>query len=96
MNPYGQMQPCLSVRHIAFDLADGTITDGLAVLRQRLSFLKAPENSVCDSCSQRIICNACPVFSYLENGIEQKSSGFQCQVTLVRGRLLKQQEDLMK
>ena len=94
VNPYGQLQPCLTVRHIAFDLAEGTIAEGLAILRQRLSVLKALEDSMCGHCSQRMVCSSCPAFSYLESGIEQKPSSFQCQVTWMRSRVLERQEGL--
>ena len=91
VNPYGQLQPCLIVRHIVFDLVKGTIAEGLTLLRQRLAALEAPENFVCDSCSQRTICRNCPAFSYLETGIEQRPSDFHCQVTRARAQTLVQQ-----
>ena len=94
VDPYGQLQPCLTVHHIAFDLAEGTVAEGLAILQQRLAALKAPEGSACGQCSQRMVCSSCPAFSYLESGIEQKPSNFQCQVTWARSRVLKQQEVL--
>ena len=94
INPYGHLQPCLAVRHIGFDLTQGTMPDVLSILRRYLDSLKIPEDSPCRSCSQRMVCSSCPAFSYLESGIEQKASGFQCQVTWTRGRVLEKQEVL--
>ena len=84
VGPYGQIQPCLTTRHIAFDLATGTLRQGLAAIREQIWSRRAPEARMCHTCGYRMVCNSCPAFSRLEQGMEEQPAEFQCRATRAR------------
>ncbi len=88
VNPYGQLQPCLSVRNIGFDLLQGGLSDGLRVIRQQLEARTVPHASPCPQCADRTVCSACPAFSLQERGSEEQAAEYQCQLTKLRRQLV--------
>lgn len=92
VNPYGQLQPCLAVRHLGFDLRRGSLAEGLADLRRRLDGMRAPRGRPCEGCKDLMICGACPAFAQAETGHEGRPADYQCRVTRLRREMIERME----
>ncbi len=90
IDPYGQLNPCVSVRHVGCDLLQEELGDGLEIIRGILAEKPAPPDYPCNDCPERSVCNACPAFSFLETGCEEKPAEFLCQVMMMRRTLIEQ------
>lgn len=90
INPYGQLQSCLVVRQLSFDLTQGNLKEGLSWIQQALIAKKPPIDYACHQCENRLFCNSCPAFSYLETGNDATNASFQCQLTQERSRIVHQ------
>jgi len=88
VTPYGQMQPCLTSRHFSVDVSQGGLWIGLKAIRQRLAEAKAPKDSACAACPERMVCSSCPAYAYLEKGSEEDRSEYNCQVTHARSQAI--------
>jgi radical SAM protein with 4Fe4S-binding SPASM domain len=84
INPYGGLQPCLTTRHISYDLGQGAFIEGWRSLQRKLANRKAPVGHACNSCENRMICNSCPASSMQETGAEEIPAPSQCQMTQLR------------
>lgn len=92
VNPYGRLQPCLAMRHLGFDLARGSLVEGLASLREWLDGMRTPGGHPCHGCEARMICSSCPAFARAENGCEERPADYQCRVARARLRLVEPSE----
>jgi MoaA/NifB/PqqE/SkfB family radical SAM enzyme len=87
VNPYGQLQPCLEIRHLRYNLRQGTAVDGLAQLRKALAERLAPMSYACRDCAESAVCTACPAVAMLETGSEAQPSAFTCELVKARHAL---------
>ncbi len=94
VSAYGMLQPCLAVRHVAYDLLNGPLKDGIREIRERLAEKKISLNNNCNGCTDRMVCTACPAFAMQENGIEDRHAEFQCRVTKLRRSFVDDMEEI--
>ena len=93
VNAYGQLQPCLAVRHpqLMFDLLSGSLQEGLtdhfAMLR-RLHVVDRHHLDRCGQCVIRSICGICPAASWTEHGDLTTPVEYFCDIAHCEARLL--------
>lgn len=85
VDAYGNLKPCVMVHSLQVNVRNGGFlkgwTETIPAIRER----KAPEGHSCSSCSNKPVCNSCPAFSDLENGLESRKSKYVCDTGHIRG-----------
>lgn len=78
IDPYGQLQPCLMVTSLRYNLLEGSFVEGwgdvIPLIRER----KAGAAHACNRCEKMTLCGFCPGFFELENGAEDIYSQYLC------------------
>jgi radical SAM protein with 4Fe4S-binding SPASM domain len=78
IDPYGQLQPCLMVTSLRYNLLEGSFVEGwgdvIPLIRER----KAGAAHACNRCEKMTLCGFCPGFFKLENGAEDIYSQYLC------------------
>lgn len=84
IDPYGNLQPCLMVTDLKYNLANGTFMTGWNEVMGQLQEKESTNGYACNRCDQRALCGVCPAFFYLENGAEEKRSDYLCTMGQLR------------
>jgi radical SAM protein with 4Fe4S-binding SPASM domain len=76
----GQLQPCMMVRNVQYNLKGGNFADGWLEVVSRTKDKKAGLNSRCRNCDKKVLCGYCPGFFELESGSEHEPSEYLCRM----------------
>src|SRR3989344_195780 len=68
INPYGELNFCTYVRVKSYDLRQGSLIEGVRVLREDLLARTRAEGSACTSCKVHASCKNCPGSAVVETG----------------------------
>lgn len=80
IDPYGNLQPCMMVTNLKYDLVEGNFATGWAEAMTRLRDKKPGSDYRCHDCEKRALCGVCPGFFNLENGDEEIHSEYLCEI----------------
>ncbi|MBA4386565.1 MAG: hypothetical protein C0404_01210 [Verrucomicrobia bacterium] len=80
VSPDGMLQPCMMVRSVTYNLADGDFKSGWRDIASRMSTKMLEEKSACRGCERRGVCGYCPGFFEMETGSENVPSQYLCEV----------------
>ncbi|NUM89485.1 MAG: radical SAM protein [Bdellovibrionales bacterium] len=80
INPWGELNFCTYVREGSWDLRKGSISDGVAALRNHLLSRSHAAESACGSCKIQSSCQNCPGHAVLETGELGGRSEYLCSV----------------
>jgi radical SAM protein with 4Fe4S-binding SPASM domain len=89
IDPYGNLQPCIMVSHIKYNLLNGSFLTGWRSTISTMKNKKAGESFLCNNCKKKFLCNFCPAFFKLENGSEDIRSEYLCTIGNHRYNLLR-------
>jgi len=68
INPYGEMRLCMDLPFPKYDLLNGSLNEGVALLRAYRKECIRPEDYICTKCELLPYCSSCPARNYLECG----------------------------
>jgi len=93
IDPYGQLQPCLEVRHpdVNYDLRSGSLTDAVQNHMPKCKQLRFSNPAYLDRCCKCLLrpaCPLCPACSWMENGDLEVPSEYHCQVMHEEAKIL--------
>jgi radical SAM protein with 4Fe4S-binding SPASM domain len=88
VDAYGRMFPCLTSRGSAYDLMQGSFTEGWRDFMPALRTQKPRKEYYCIHCELHSLCNQCPGWSQLEHGEPDIPVEYICQVAHLRAQLL--------
>jgi radical SAM protein with 4Fe4S-binding SPASM domain len=78
IDPYGNLQPCLMVTNIRYNLLTGSFMSGWNNVISSI-INKGPGKAIdCNRCEKRHLCSFCPAFFELENGSGDLPSEYIC------------------
>ena len=80
INPYGQLQPCLMMPWMSYDLLTGKFSEGWQKMVDLVAGEKAPLGSPCRDCNRKNLCGYCPAFFRAETGSEKMRSEYLCSI----------------
>lgn len=80
IDPYGNLQPCMMVTNLKYNLVEGRFSTGWNQVMSRLRDRKPGPNYRCHDCEKRMLCGVCPGFFNLENGDEDIYSEYLCEI----------------
>ncbi len=80
VDSFGNLQPCLMVRSLRYDLARGDFLTGWREVMPDIRNRRIHGAFDCGECEKRVLCGFCPAFFDLENGSEQVKSDYLCAV----------------
>lgn len=91
VDAYGQIQPCLMLRHpdMAYDLISGSLKEALTTFFPKLREMKAANPEYlrrCARCFIRGLCGQCPARSWMEHGTFDSPVEYFCQVAHSRAQ----------
>lgn len=78
IDPYGNLQPCLMVTSINYNLLSGSFMSGWNNVISGIINRAPGRASDCNSCEMRQVCSFCPAFFELENGSGDLPSEYIC------------------
>ncbi|UCH92628.1 MAG: radical SAM protein [Candidatus Aminicenantes bacterium] len=78
IDPFGNLQPCLMITDLKYNLVNGTFSAGWNEVMPRLRERKPATGYRCNQCQKRAFCGFCPAFFKLENDKEATYSEFLC------------------
>ena len=78
INPYGDLQPCIMVKNIVYNLSHNSFAEGWHNFISRIRDKKAGNVYSCTKCAYRHLCGFCPAFSAWEKGAEDVRSEYLC------------------
>jgi len=78
IDPYGNLQPCLMVNSLKFNLLKGSFIKGWQEVIPRIRKRKAGNDIACNQCEKMVLCGYCPAFFELETGAEDIQSEYLC------------------
>lgn len=84
VDPYGNLQPCLMVTDLKYNLVEDNFLKGWNEVMPRLRERKSKPGYPCNNCEKRTLCGFCPGFSNLENGTEEAYSQYLCEMGQLR------------
>jgi radical SAM protein with 4Fe4S-binding SPASM domain len=84
IDPYGNLQPCMMVTNLKYNLLEGNFSTGWNEAMTRLRDRKPGPGYRCNTCEKRMLCGFCPGFSNLENGSETAYSEYLCKMGQLR------------
>lgn len=90
IDPYGNLQPCVSMRAIRYNLVEGDFLTGWQKIISTIRARQAPEGFCCHQCELIGLCRYCSAFFNLENGKEDIPSEYLCAVTKQRFNMIQQ------
>lgn len=92
IDPYGNLQPCLMVTDLKYNLVKNSFSRGWNEVMPLIRERKPGSNYSCNNCKKRALCGFCPAFFKLENNTEDICSQYLC--TMGQQRYEKINEDL--
>lgn len=78
IDPYGNLQPCLMVTDLEYNLVNGSFFTGWNEVMPRLRERKPGTGYQCNRCNKRVLCGFCPAFFKRENDREEVYSEYLC------------------
>ena len=78
IDPYGNLQPCLMVTRLKYNLLNGGFLSGWRDAMPRIRERKASSDFECFKCEKIALCDFCPAFFELENGSPEILSEYLC------------------
>ena len=84
VNPYGKLNFCSYLRAVSYDLAGGSLLEGVRSLRERLLGQERDEGAPCKTCSIYGSCESCPAKAYLATGDMHSRDPDLCELNQVR------------
>lgn len=98
VDPYGNFQPCLELRHpdTVYGLRDGSLKDALANFFPKIREIKATNPDYlkrCAKCFLKGFCDQCPAKSWVEHGTLDTPVEYLCEVAHTQARYLKLIDD---
>jgi len=78
IDPYGNLQPCLMITDLVYDLVTGDFFTGWKQVMPRIRERKPGNDYQCNRCRKRALCGFCPAFFKLENDAEDICSQYLC------------------
>ena len=90
IDPFGNLQPCLMVTGLKYNLINGNTNinsrflTGWKKIIPRIREKKAGTDNPCYTCEKRTLCSFCPAFFKLENGKEDLCSEYLCAMGQLR------------
>jgi len=78
IDAFGNLQPCLMVKDLHYDLAYGSFSEGWRNDVVRIREKNAGAAYSCNKCEKMALCGFCPAFFKLENGAEDIFSEYLC------------------
>jgi radical SAM protein with 4Fe4S-binding SPASM domain len=78
IDPYGNLQPCLMISHISYNITDGGFLKAWQNISGKLHKKAQGDVSQCNHCEKIQMCGFCPAFFALENGAEYIHSEYLC------------------
>lgn len=78
IDTYGNLQPCLMVTNLQYNLLNGRFMEGWQNIIPRIREKKAGDTYSCNKCEKMTLCSFCPAFSMLEKGAEDIYSEYLC------------------
>jgi radical SAM protein with 4Fe4S-binding SPASM domain len=84
IDPYGNLQPCLMVRNLSYNLESGGFLTGWNEVMPRLRDVKPGTAYRCNQCQKRSLCGFCPGFFKLEKDAEDLPSEYLCEMGQLR------------
>jgi radical SAM protein with 4Fe4S-binding SPASM domain len=80
IDPFGILKPCLMVKGYNFDLTKGGFSAGWHDIIPNIREKKASSSFACAKCEKKVLCDFCPAFFELENGMEDEYSEYLCDI----------------
>lgn len=78
IDPYGNLQPCLMVTDLQYNLVTGDFSTGWNQVIPGIRERKPGNGYKCNQCQKRSLCGFCPAFFKLENDAEDICSQYLC------------------
>lgn len=78
IDPHGNLQPCLMVTGLKYNLLNGSFLTGWRDAVPRIQERKASNDFECFKCDKIVLCDFCPAFFNLENGSPEILSDYLC------------------
>lgn len=91
IDPYGNLQPCLMVTDLEYNLVNGDFAAGWNQVMPLLRERKPGSNYRCHQCRKKALCGFCPAFFKLENNAEDICSQYLCIMGQQRYEKLKEE-----
>ena len=76
----GQLQPCMVVKDVRYDLRSGSLAQGWSRISRQVSEMKTPESLDCTDCGIKNLCGYCPGTLRLEKGNYLEKSEYSCAI----------------
>ncbi len=89
VDPYGNLQPCLMVTDLHYNLLSGSFLKGWRDVIPRIRERKGGADYVCNQCEKRVLCGFCPPFFRMESGAEDARSEYLCAMGKLRFQQLR-------
>jgi len=89
IDPSGNLQPCLMVLDIWYNLYETGFLEGWKDMISRIRDRKAGPDFPCKGCEKINLCGYCPAFFRLENGAEDVRSEYICRMGDLRYQRIK-------
>lgn len=84
IDPYGDMQPCVMVRHVKISVLKEGFAAAWKRVVARMDKMEAAAQFSCNTCDKKALCGYCPGFFELESGSETTPSDFLCTIGKLR------------
>ena len=84
IDPYGNLQPCITTLDIRFDISREGFMAGWQEITQRISNKKVGADFICRGCEKINLCGYCPDFFRLEYGLDGFCSEYLCKMGNLR------------
>lgn len=87
ISPFGKLSACAIARHPSYDLRKGSFREGwYKFLYENIRLRELDVPSECSDCDIQAICNECPGWEQLSNGLEGKKVDYLCQLAHARAK----------
>jgi radical SAM protein with 4Fe4S-binding SPASM domain len=88
IDSYGKMLPCVISRSVAYDVTQGSFTEGWEDFMPKVRLQKTRKKYPCARCELLPLCEQCPGWSHLEHGEPDSPVDYLCRVAHLRAHLL--------
>jgi radical SAM protein with 4Fe4S-binding SPASM domain len=88
IDSWGKMFPCVISRGAAYDLTQGSFSEGWQEFMPKIRLQKPRKEYPCGSCELLSLCEQCPGWSHLEHGEPDRPVDYLCRVAHLRAEML--------
>lgn len=92
IDPYGNLQPCLMVNSLKYNIARGHFSEGWHDVIPNIRKRKAGRNFACQRCEKMVLCGYCPAFFELETRKEETPSKYLCAMGQHRFKIIERKQ----